>query len=115
MPIFYESIGQPERRRRDLHYDDRTPASQPARPLTPQVGRWFGKLDGALTAGGTASFSTYTWSGTAWEDTTKNLTVRELALNSGETFPAGMKGMAFFYVNTWVFAPLSCEADNTGL
>lgn len=112
---FYQSKGQPERQRRDLHYDDRTPASQPARPLTPQVGRWFGKLDGALSQGSTATFSIYTWSGSAWEDTTKNLTVREFTLNSGESYPSGIKGWATFYVNTWVFTTDGCEADDTGL
>jgi hypothetical protein len=36
---------------------------------------FYGKLDGALAAAGSATVSIWRWTGSAWADTTANLTV----------------------------------------
>lgn len=54
----------------------------------PQSGEWhivypagdkvIGKTDGALSAGGTATLSIYSWNGASWADTTHNITIRDV-------------------------------------
>ena len=38
----------------------------------------IGKTDGALSAGGTATLSIYSWNGASWADTTHNVTIRDV-------------------------------------
>jgi hypothetical protein len=53
-----------------------------------------GKLDGALTFGGSATLSIWRWSGSAEVDTTEDITVYDWLLASGQTVASGRKVVA---------------------
>ena len=72
-------------------------------------------LQASLAQGATATAKLYRWSGTAWEFCA-TATVREFTLNSGESYPTGIKGWVFEDVGgIYVFATDGCEPDDTGL
>lgn len=55
---------------------DRGTSTQRINPPIPALpGSQYGKLDGALAAGSSATVSRYYWNGSAWADTTSNDTV----------------------------------------
>lgn len=73
-------------------------------------------LETTLNQGSTATAKPYSWSGSAWEYGGNLVTVREFTLNSGESYPAGLKGWIFEDVGgVYVFATDGCEPDDTGL
>jgi len=49
----------------------------------------YGKLDGALAAAGSATVSVYYWTGSAWTDTTANLTTYAPPLLSSGSIASG--------------------------
>lgn len=73
------------------------------------------KLTAVLNQGATAGCDLYEWSGTAWVKLC-NVTVREFTLNSGESYPSGLKGwVTLDKGGVYVFASDGCVADDTGL
>jgi hypothetical protein len=74
-------------------------------------------LDEVLTVGSQATASIYSRSAlsSSWEDTEKDILVGEFDLNSGESYLAGIKGVARWNGTLWVFSSPACFADDTGL
>lgn len=53
-----------------------------------------GKLDGALSAGGSATLSVWAWNGSAQADTGDNITVYDWLLVSSQTISSGVNVIA---------------------
>lgn len=80
-----------------------------------KFGRWvaapsniflFGKLDGSLSEGSSATMSI--WAGDPLVDTTDNITVYDWFLGSGESIDSGKKVKVEFYSDKWYVTAAEC-------
>lgn len=97
--------------------DDEVKIARLARALGGKQAILFVILNGELAEGGTATAEILIYDPEAdeWQRAGETISVRSVGLNTGQTYDADMKGMAVWYRTTWVFIPLSCEVDDTGI
>lgn len=116
---FYQSAGQPERRRRDLHYDDRTPPARSAAALTGLHGFLLGKSLAAVTPQKSVSVAVYERSGTdsdgkaIWLDTGLRVTAWDWFLNESDEIEADTKVAIAWYRTCWVIIQAYCDPVDT--
>jgi hypothetical protein len=67
-----------------------------------------GVLDGALSQGGSATMSVWDWNGSAEDDTTEDITVRDWMLKSGQSISAGKKCVAILFGSRWYVIAAEC-------
>lgn len=66
-------------------------------------------LDGSLSAGGSATGSIYEWTGSAWTDTTENMTVRDFR-TSGDAIASGSRCVVTKMYGEWWVIATECPA-----
>lgn len=71
----------------------------------------IGKLDGALSFGGSATMSVWAWDGSAYADTGENLTVYDWLLSSGQTVASGTQVTASYDARSgrWFVTGAQCS------
>lgn len=89
-------------------------AARPATPKAERAGFWFGVLDGALSAQGTATVNIVVWSitDTAWQYTGHTLTVQDFWMNTGESIPLDTRIKCVWYRNVWTWDQAYCAAGD---
>lgn len=94
-----------------LGRDTTPPPPARRRPKGGAGGFVIGKLDGALSFGGSATLSVWAWNGSAYADTTENLTVYDWLLSSGQSVASGTQVTAQFDGRSgrWIVAGSQCS------
>ena len=85
----------------------RNPQSGEHHIIYPAGDMVIGKTDGALSGGGTATLSIYSWNGASWVDTTHNITIRDVFqwTVSASKFVAAR---LWDYQNIWIPVAAEC-------
>ena len=66
-------------------------------------------LDGSLSAGSSATGSIYEWNGSAWTDTTENMTVRDFR-EAGDAIASGSRCVVTRMNGEWWVIATECPA-----
>lgn len=74
----------------------------------------FGKLDGTMVEGGSATVSIYDWSGTSWDDTLVDVTAIDYFLGAGDSWDASTRVAIKWSGRAWVVIQASCDPDSGG-